>query len=138
MKRNVQGNEVRFIEEQLVRNTVSESSKLNILGKFRFELKENGGFYATLAAPSWLSNSVYSMVAQRETTGWQFSLRAHEVVQQIDEEILRSIRHDDCEGVLKHLHSCRIGLFVYDEDGGDLLSVSPYPYLLNILQFEMT
>lgn len=124
VKRDVQGDEIRSREGKIVRDIVSESSVLSLFGKFRFGFEQQGGFHAFVGAPNWLSNSVYSILASKQTMGWQFSLRAHEVVKQFDEDMKLSIRHDDCKGLIKHLQSRRMGVFVSDQYGRNLLSVS--------------
>lgn len=124
--RNLQENQIRSKERQMVHELVSETSILDIFGKLRFGFEPQGGFHALVMAPSWLSKYVYSMIAQRETLGWQFSLRAHEVIQSFGPDVFQSLLADDSRGLLKHLRSHRIGLFASEVGGSDLLTVSIY------------
>ncbi|KAK2751498.1 Ankyrin repeat-containing protein [Colletotrichum kahawae] len=124
IKHGVRDDEVRSRERQIVQNIRSDPTELSIFGKFCFRFEQTGGVHAFFAAPSWLGLSVYSILAQKANMGWQISLRAHEIVDSFDVDFYDVISRDDGNGLLKYLHDRRMGLFVTDSMGADVLNTA--------------
>lgn len=86
--------------------------------------KSNYGLQLHAQLPSWLTGSVYSVLAQRSLCGWQLNLRSYEVVGRFDDELNEMIIRDDAHAVFKFLDDRRMTPFVRERDGQSLLQVT--------------
>ncbi|KAF4832434.1 hypothetical protein CGCTS75_v004535 [Colletotrichum tropicale] len=130
--REAQDDDIRSREWQIIQDTRSDPTELNIFGKFCFGFEQNGGFHALFAAPSWLGLSVYSVFAQKASMGWQINLRTHEIVDNFDADFYDLIHKDDVNGLLKYMHDRGLGLCVRDSMGFGLLDTAISRRSLNI------
>ncbi|KAG7044994.1 Ankyrin repeat-containing protein [Colletotrichum scovillei] len=112
------------------------STPASFLPTFRFGFGDNDNFQLSIQAPSWLTGSVYSFMAQKSYQGWQLNLRAYEVVGHFSEELLDCIGNDDSSGTLQVLSKYNMTPFVKDKFGKSLLHPSRHhdlePTLLNL------
>lgn len=103
------------------------STPASILPTFRFGFGDNDNFQFSIQAPSWLTGSVYSVMAQKSYQGWQLNLRAYEVVRYFDDELYECIENDDPSGTLQVLSENKMTPFVKDGFGRSLLRVRVLP-----------
>ncbi|KXH37044.1 hypothetical protein CSIM01_00106 [Colletotrichum simmondsii] len=99
------------------------STPASILPTFRFGFGDNDNFQFSIQAPSWLTGSVYSVIAQKSYQGWQLNLRTYEVVHHFDYELYDRIEDDDPSGTLRVLSENSMTPFVKDRRGKSLLHV---------------
>lgn len=102
------------------------STPASFLPTFRFGFGDNDNFQLSIQAPSWLTGSVYSFMAQKSYQGWQLNLRAYEVVGHFSEELLDCIGNDDSSGTLQVLSKYNMTPFVKDKFGKSLLHVRKF------------
>lgn len=106
----------------------SSASEFDLFGKIRFGPEKSGGFYAFVETPSWLSRSsrsVYSVLVQRATMGWQVNLRTYEVAY-FDNTLLDVLSYDEPDRLYKYLHDHRLNIFVRETCGHSILLVRHY------------
>ncbi|KAK1636281.1 hypothetical protein BDP81DRAFT_36060 [Colletotrichum phormii] len=100
------------------------SAPASILPTFRFGFGNNDDFQFSVQAPSWLTGSVYSMMAQKSYQGWQLNLRAYEVVNYFADELYDCIGNDDPSGTLQVLSEKGMTPFAKDKNGENLLQIA--------------
>ncbi|EQB57264.1 hypothetical protein CGLO_02631 [Colletotrichum gloeosporioides Cg-14] len=105
----------------LSRGPQSVSYEPSIFGRFHLSFKANRSIHAVIQAPSWITSTVYSVLAQRATVGWQMNLRADEMVKRFDWELLELIEDDKPQAVFKYLDEHKMSPFVRDWKGRTLL-----------------
>ncbi|KAH0426095.1 hypothetical protein CcaCcLH18_10584 [Colletotrichum camelliae] len=110
---------------QQTSNMLSVCYKPTLFGRLQFAFQAGRGFQVAVQAPSWLTSSVYSVLAHRATVGWQLHLRAEGVVKHFDWELLVLIQRDDPQGVFRYLDEHAMSPFVRNEFGKTLLEVGP-------------
>ncbi|OLN86834.1 hypothetical protein CCHL11_07882 [Colletotrichum chlorophyti] len=91
--------------------------------EFRFGFGADDSFQFSVQAPNWFTGSVYSALAQRSVSGWQLNLRAYDVIEQFDIELINCIGRDDAASVEKDLDENRISPFVHNRHERSLLQV---------------
>lgn len=96
----------------------------SVLPTFRFGFGDNSSFQLSVRTPSWLTGSVYSLLAQRSFQGWQLNLRAYEVVKDFDWEIKSHVMSDDPLALFQYLDERKMTLHVRDSYNSTLLLVS--------------
>ncbi|KAK0374566.1 hypothetical protein CLIM01_08087 [Colletotrichum limetticola] len=101
----------------------SFSHRRTMIGRIGVSWKSDVGYKLHAQPPSWLTGSVYSVLAQKSLWGWQLSLRSYEVVEDIGGELLTDIRNDDCPALFKRLHDQTMSPFVRVGNGSTLLEV---------------
>ncbi|KAK1672323.1 hypothetical protein BDP55DRAFT_254409 [Colletotrichum godetiae] len=100
------------------------STPASVLPTFRFDFGDNGNFQFSFQAPSWLTGCVYSMIAQKSYQGWLLNLRAYEVVNYFDDEILYGIENDDPSRTLQVLSEKGMTPFAKNKYGQSLLHIA--------------
>ncbi|KAF0322086.1 hypothetical protein GQ607_010589 [Colletotrichum asianum] len=103
------------------RKAHSVSYEPSIFGRFHFSLQANRGIHVVIQAPSWITSTVYSVLAQRAIVGWQMNLRADEMVMRFDWELLKLIEDDKPQAVFKYLDEHKMSPFVRNWKGKTLL-----------------
>ncbi|KAF4434247.1 hypothetical protein CFRS1_v013309 [Colletotrichum fructicola] len=106
----------------LSRKPQSVSYEPSIFGRFHLSFQANRSIHAVIQAPSWITSTVYSVLAQRATVGWQMNLRADEMVKRFDWELLELIEDDRPQAVFKYLDEHKMSPFVRDWKGRTLLN----------------
>ncbi|KAI3533968.1 hypothetical protein CABS03_10590 [Colletotrichum abscissum] len=101
----------------------SFSHRRTMIGRIGLSWKSDVGYKLHAQPPSWLTGSVYSVLAQKSLWGWQLSLRSYEVVERLDSELYTDIRNDDCPALFKRLHDQTMSPFVRVGNGSTLLEV---------------
>ncbi|KAL3292853.1 hypothetical protein RB213_011889 [Colletotrichum asianum] len=103
------------------RKAHSVSYEPSIFGRFHFSLQANRGIHVVIQAPSWITSTVYSVLAQRAIVGWQMNLRADEMVMRFGWELLKLIEDDKPQAVFKYLDEHKMSPFVRNWKGKTLL-----------------
>lgn len=116
----------KFNSTSLSRKTHSVSYKPSIFGRFHISFQADRSIHAVIQAPSWITSTVYSVLAQRATVGWQMNLRADEMVEYFDWELLKPIEDDNSQAMFKYLNEHTMSPFVRNWRGRTLLYVSPH------------
>ncbi|KAK1961070.1 hypothetical protein LY78DRAFT_317033 [Colletotrichum sublineola] len=96
----------------------------SFLPTFRFGFGANSSFQFSVLTPTWLSGSVYSMLAQRSFQGWQLNLRAYEVMKFFPEELYDFVIQDDYLGFFRCLDENKISLHARDQFDKSLLELA--------------
>lgn len=99
------------------------SHRRTMIGRLGLSWKSDVGYQLHAQPPSWLTGSVYSVLAQKSLWGWQLSLRSYEVVENFSYELCRRIMQDDCSAFFKQLDNQKMSPFVRKGDGSTLLEV---------------
>ncbi|KAK1546981.1 hypothetical protein CPAR01_00948 [Colletotrichum paranaense] len=99
-------------------------SPASVVPTFRFVFGKNDNFQFSIQAPSWLTGSVYSVMAQKSYQGWQFNLRAYEVVKYFSNELLECIGIDDPSGMFRVLSQHNMTPFVRNSCGKSLFELT--------------
>ncbi|KAF4884426.1 hypothetical protein CGCFRS4_v012720 [Colletotrichum fructicola] len=134
-RRDVQRDEAISTERQIVSEICSSTSEVDLFGKIRFGAEGSGGFYAFMATPSWLSRSsrsVYSVMVQRATMGWQVNLRTYEVANVYD-DLFDVLSYDEPDRLHKYLHDRRLSIFVRETCGHSILHAAMYCLCFNVI-----
>ncbi|KAK2010397.1 hypothetical protein LZ32DRAFT_381626 [Colletotrichum eremochloae] len=96
----------------------------SFLPTFRFGFGANSSFQFSILTPTWLSGSVYSILAQRSFQGWQLNLRAYEVMEFFPPELHEFAIEDDHLSFFRFLDENKITLHARDQFGKSLLEVA--------------
>ncbi|KZL85573.1 hypothetical protein CI238_04573 [Colletotrichum incanum] len=110
----------------IVSNVFHMPYSKSVLPTFRFGFGINGSFQFSISAPTWLAGSVYSVLAQRSLQGWQFNLRAYEVVKYFDAEINHCIKKDDALALFRYLDEHKMTPYARDWNDRTLLWFAVY------------
>ncbi|KAF5517867.1 hypothetical protein CGCA056_v011184 [Colletotrichum aenigma] len=135
-RRDVQRDEAISTKQPVFSEICSSASEFDLFGKIRFGPEKSGGFYAFVATPSWLSRSsrsVYSVLVQRATMGWQVNLRTYEVAY-FDNTLLDVLSYDEPDRLYKYLHDHRLNIFVRETCGHSILLFAMYGLYFNIIE----
>ncbi|KAF5522120.1 hypothetical protein CGCA056_v006297 [Colletotrichum aenigma] len=95
----------------LSRKPQSVSYEPSIFGRFHLSFQANRSIHAVIQAPSWITSTVYSVLAQRATVGWQMNLRADGMVKRFDWELLELIEDDKPQAGFKYLDEHKMSPF---------------------------
>ncbi|KAK2757181.1 Ankyrin repeat-containing protein [Colletotrichum kahawae] len=113
------------------------SHERTLFGKLCFAFNFSDRLECSLRTSDWLSPSVYSIMLQRSTIGWQFSFRAYEVVEYFPgHELTKYAAMDDAGGLFKYLSEHRISPFVRDRRGHTLLRLAASHLSVSVLSNE--
>ncbi|KAF3801396.1 hypothetical protein GCG54_00005552 [Colletotrichum gloeosporioides] len=105
----------------LSRKTHSVSYEPSIFGRFHFSFPANRGIHVVVQAPSWITSTVYSVLAQKAMVGWQMNLRADEMVEYFDSELVELIEDDNSQAMFNYLDERTMSPFVRNWKGETLL-----------------
>ncbi|KAF4810821.1 hypothetical protein CGCSCA5_v010340 [Colletotrichum siamense] len=105
----------KFNSTSLSRKTHSVSYKPSIFGRLHISFQAGRSIHAVIQAPSWITSTVYSVLAQRATVGWQMNLRADEMVEYFDWELLKPIEDDNSQAMFKYLNEHTMSPFVHHQ-----------------------
>lgn len=112
------------------KGNVLVSARRTIVGRANVTLGSRDGFQFSLRTPDWLSPSVYSFMASKSISGWNFHLRAYEVVPSLcTTDLIHHFENDDAVAIFKFLDENKMTPFVRDMDGHGLLHVSCWAYI---------
>ncbi|GKT92060.1 ankyrin repeat-containing protein [Colletotrichum tofieldiae] len=98
----------------------------SVLPTFRFGFGVNGSFQFSVSTPTWLTGSVYSILAQRSFQGWQLNLRAYEVVRYFDTELDYHLKADDALAIFRYLDEHKMTPYARDWNDRTLLWFAVY------------
>ncbi|CAI0643719.1 unnamed protein product [Colletotrichum noveboracense] len=111
----------KLTSASLSRKSHSVSYEPSIFGRFHLSFQANRSIHAVIQAPSWITSTVYSVLAQRATVGWQMNLRADEMVEYFDSELVELIEDDNSQAMFKYLDERTMSPFVRNWKGRTLL-----------------
>ncbi|WYZ44027.1 hypothetical protein EsH8_VII_000463 [Colletotrichum jinshuiense] len=94
------------------------------LPSFQFGFGTNNSFQFSVQTPSWLTGSVYSVLAQRSLQGWQLNLRAYDVVEFFDVELAGYIEDDNSAATSQYLDKHKVTPFVRNKYNKSLLRLA--------------
>lgn len=95
------------------------------LGKISFGFISGESSQLSFRAPSWMADTIYSVMVQRSVVGWQVHVRCYDTIKRWDRSIWHALSKDRFDVVQKALVLNGVpSIFSRDVLGGTLIDVS--------------
>ncbi|KAL0934999.1 uncharacterized protein CTRU02_209590 [Colletotrichum truncatum] len=111
------------LEKATVPDATTITQGRTLIGRLHYGFGNQSG-HISMRTPDWLCRTVYSLMAKRSTSGWQFNLSTFSVIDLFDEEVIVALEKDDVALMKKCLYDNNLTPFTHNSIGLNLLQLA--------------